>query len=98
MLYSLDWTDRNKACFALLQLSEKREPALFNALLKEAVPALKEMAHWTQSGYGQPAFIILGRMHGLSDAAIFTAWQEADYAKVLGPETANVKDPQDAPK
>ncbi len=83
LLNSLDWTDRNKAGFALIQLSRKRDVALLKSLRKEALPALIEMAHWTRSGYGQPAFVLLGRMVGLSDEAIFTAWQQGDYAKVL---------------
>ena len=83
MLNSLDWTDRNKAGFALIHLSQKRDVALLKSLRKEALPALIEMAHWTRSGYGQPAFVLLGRMVGLSDEAIFTAWQQGDYAKVL---------------
>jgi hypothetical protein len=98
LLNSLDWTDRNKACFALLQLSEKHDPAFFKSLRKEALPALKEMAHWTKSGYGQPAFIILGRMNGLSDAAILKAWQEEDYATVTGADGGGSKALQGAPK
>ena len=84
MLNSLDWTDRNKACFALLQLSETHDQALFKSLRKDAVPALKEMSHWRKSGYGEAPFFILGRMNGLSEASILKAWNDEDYAKVIG--------------
>ena len=84
LLSSLDWTDRNKSLFALLQISEKHDPAFFKSLRKEALPALKEMSHWNRSEYGLPAFIILGRMNGFSEPAIRTAWQNDDYTKVLG--------------
>jgi len=83
MLNSLDWTDRNKAGFALIQLSRKRDATLLRSLRKEALPALLDMAHWTRSGYGQPAFVLLGRMVGLSDEAIVTAWKQGAYGKVL---------------
>lgn len=83
MLTSLDWTDRNKAGFALIQLSLHRDTALLKSLRKDALPALLDMAHWTRSGYGQPAFILLGRIAGLSDEVIMTSWQNHDYAKVM---------------
>ncbi len=83
LLNSLDWTDRNKSLFALLELSQKRDHALLKSLREEALPTLIEMAHWKRSGYGQPAFILLGRIGGLSDGATATAWQQSDYAQVL---------------
>lgn len=83
LLKSFDWTDRNKAGFALIQLSQHRDVALLKSLRKEALPELLEMAKWKESGYGQIYFILLGRMVGLSDDAIYTAWKQGDYGKVF---------------
>jgi hypothetical protein len=74
MLNSIEWTDRNKSLFVLAQLTEKRDPAILADLRKQALPSLVEMAHWKARGHAQPAFFILGRLGGLSEEEIKSAW------------------------
>ncbi|MEO5958893.1 MAG: HEAT repeat domain-containing protein [Opitutaceae bacterium] len=71
LLNSVVWTDRNKSSFALMQLTESRDRDLLNELKADALPALLEMAQWKSRGHALPSFVILGRIAGVGDAAIF---------------------------
>ena len=68
MLSSLIWSDRNKSSFALMQLTESRDPKLLERLREEALPSLVEMARW--------------QSHALS-ASIFLAMEPRRRAAVL---------------
>lgn len=73
MLNSLVWTDRNKAAFALIQLTESRDPALLEELGRKALDPLIDMARWKSAGHSTPGVIILGRIAGMKDNIIFEA-------------------------
>jgi HEAT repeat protein len=73
LLGSPEWTDRNKASFALLKLSVRRDPKLLEELKHEAMGPLIEMANWKSQGHAMPALLILGRIGGLSDDDIQAA-------------------------
>ncbi|HEX6560245.1 MAG TPA: alpha/beta hydrolase-fold protein [Longimicrobiales bacterium] len=75
LLNSLNWTDRNKAAFALTALTASREPALLQLLRDSAFEALAEMARWKVIGHAGAAGIILGRIAGLPEDSIFRAFQ-----------------------
>jgi hypothetical protein len=83
LLHSPVWTDRNKASFALLELSARRDPKLLEKLRREAMAPLIEMAHWKSEGHAFPAFMILGRIGGLSDEAIQAAWTRGEREDVI---------------
>jgi hypothetical protein len=83
LLNSPVWTDRNKASFALLSLSESRDPALFALLRKQAMPALAEMARWQSRGHAVSAAIILGRLGGLTEPEIHDAWDRGDRQRLI---------------
>lgn len=70
LLNSLIWTDRNKAAFALLQLTESRDPALLAELGRTALDPLIDMARWKSMGHATPGIIILGRIAGMKDPII----------------------------
>ena len=70
MLQSPVWTDRNKASFALAQLTTNRDPELISILRQRSLPALLEMARWNHLGHAGPALTILGRIAGLPEAEI----------------------------
>src|SRR5690606_10030409 len=70
MLQSPVWTDRNKASFALAQLTTNRDPELISILRQGSLPALLEMARWNHLGHAGPALTILGRIAGLPEAEI----------------------------
>jgi hypothetical protein len=82
-LNSLVWTDRNKASFALMELSATRDSELFRSLRATAVPSLIEMARWKSRGHAAAAFFLLGRVGGLSEEAIRLAWMRDDRDVVI---------------
>jgi hypothetical protein len=84
LLSSSIWTDLNKASFALLQISERRDPKLFAALDKPARQSLADMARWHSRNHALPAFLILGRMAGFADAELLRRWQANDSEAVIG--------------
>ncbi len=81
MLNSLIWTDRNKATFVLMQLTENRDPKLLNRLREEALPSLIEMARWRS--HALSALILLGRIAGIPDQEIFEAFSHGEREKVI---------------
>ena len=83
LLHSVQWTDRDKALFALLALTDSRPKGIMEALQKQAIPALEQMARWKSEGHAILAFIILGRAKGIPDESIFQSWQ-GDRGVVLG--------------
>ena len=83
LLNSPVWTDRNKASFALAELSERRDPKLLGKLQREALAALIEMAHWKSGGHAKPALMILGRIGGQSDDAIQAAWTRGEREGII---------------
>jgi hypothetical protein len=84
MLNSVVWTDRNKAAAVLLSLTAGRPARVLDPLRKYALPALVEMARWKSPGHAQAAFILLGRVAGLSESAISEAWTRGDRESVIG--------------
>jgi hypothetical protein len=78
MLNSIVWTDRNKAALALVNLTENRDPAALRQLRERALPALVEMAQWKTLGHALPAYILLGRIGGLSEQEIRKTWESGD--------------------
>ena len=77
------WTDLNKASGALTVLSERRDPELLAKLGREALEPLVEMARWKSEGHAKAAFLILGRLAGLSEEAIRRAWDGRNRAAVI---------------
>ncbi len=73
LLNSPFWTDRNKAAFALTELTRKRETHLLALLRERAMPSLVEMARWTSRGHARMALVIVGRLAGLTEDAIMKA-------------------------
>ena len=76
LLNSLEWTDRNKASFALAALTTTRDPELLNELKERARPSLIEIARWRAPGHALAAAVILGRMAGVPDDQIFELFQK----------------------
>jgi len=73
MLHSMVWTDRNKAGFLLLTLSQTRDPVVLVALRADALTPLREMAQWHDWGHSYPAVMMLARIAGLSDDQVTPA-------------------------
>lgn len=83
LMSSLSWTDRNKASLALMQLTEGRDPKLLAALKARAFDSLVEMAQWTNPGHSMAGVVILGRMAGMPDAEIFSAFEKGEKERVI---------------
>ncbi len=70
MLYSGQWTDRNKASLLLNRLTEPRDPALLRVLRDQAMGPLLDGAHWQSPGHAFFFLVILGRIGGIDDARL----------------------------
>jgi hypothetical protein len=82
-LWSLEWTDRNKASMALSQLTADRDPRVLNELRRRAFRPLLDIAQWTDPGHAFPGVVLLGRIEGRSDPEIFAALQRGDRTSII---------------
>jgi hypothetical protein len=82
LLSSLEWTDRNKASFALAALTTTRDTALLRELRERALPDLIEIARWRSPGHALAAAVVLGRIGGLAEEEIFRMFQKDREALV----------------
>lgn len=83
LLDSSIWTDLNKASFALLQISERRDPKLIAALDTPARRSLADIARWHSRNHALPGYLVLGRIAGFADAELFKRWQENNAEEVI---------------
>jgi hypothetical protein len=83
MLNSLVWTDRNNAAVALVTLTEARDESTLNQLRERALPSVLEMARWRHLPHALPAFILAGRIAGLSEETVQEAWNKEQREPVL---------------
>ena len=84
LLNSPVWTDRNKSSFALLGLSAARDPKLLEALRRQALTSLVEMARWKSEGHATAALTILARIAGQPDEAAKPGDRERIISAALG--------------
>jgi len=91
MLNSIVWTDRNKSSLALLQLTERRDPAVLSRLRERALPSLVEMARWKSPGHAIAPFFILGRVGNLSEGEIQKAWERGNRETLIKTVLQKVK-------
>jgi hypothetical protein len=66
LLNSGTWTDRNKGGFVICALIKNRDRKLIEALRRQALPALKEIAGW-DPGHAFPALKIIGVIANIPD-------------------------------
>jgi len=83
MLDSLFFSDRNKSLFVLQAITADHDPGVIEALRRQRVPALEEMARWKSPGHALPAFTLLGRVAGMSEEEIREAWDEGGREESL---------------
>lgn len=91
MLNSLLWSDRNKAAFALVTLTEKRDARILDQIREVALPALADMARWKHLPHALPGVILLGRIAGMPEAEIQDAWSKGEREAVIKKALAPVK-------
>jgi hypothetical protein len=83
MLNSLSWSDRNRALKALQTLTDSRDPLVLDQLRTRALDALIDMARWKTLSHALPAFILLGRVAGMAEPEIQSAWTRDDRDSVI---------------
>jgi hypothetical protein len=83
MLNSLSWSDRNRALKALQTLTDSRDPLVLDQLRTRALDALIDMARWKTLSHALPAVILLGRVAGMPEPEIQSAWTSGDREAVI---------------
>lgn len=83
MLNSIVWTDRNKAVMVLLNLTDTRQAAVLDLIRERALPSLAEMARWNSLPHAVGAFTLVGRLAGLTDDQIQSAWTKGERESVI---------------
>ena len=83
MLNSIVLSDRTRATMALLNLTDARPPATLELLRQRALASLVEMAQWQSLRHALPAFILLGRVGGLSEQQIQERWISGDRVSMV---------------
>ena len=91
MLNSLSWSDRNQALAMLLTLTDDNNPSALDQIRERAFPSLLEMAQWKSLTHALPAFLLLGRVAGLSDLQVHESWTRGDRKSVIAAASAKKK-------
>jgi len=93
LLNSIVWSDRRDASLALVDFTESRDPDTLALIRDRALPSVVEMARWQNLEHALPAFILAGRVAGLSEDEIRTAWINGDRETVIKKALASAKRP-----
>jgi hypothetical protein len=83
MLNSLSWSDRERALRALQILTDGRDAPMLAQMRNRALPALAEMSRWKTLEHALPAFVLTGRVAGLTEQQIQDAWTRGDRESVI---------------
>lgn len=83
MLNSIVLSDRTRATMALINLTDSRPATTLDLLRERALHSLVEMAQWNSLRYALPAYILLGRVGGLSEEQIQESWTKGDRAAMV---------------
>lgn len=83
LLNSMEWSDRNKSSLALMNITKSRNENLLADLREQALTPLLEMAGWKNPGHAVPAIMILGRIGGMQEKAIYSAIEQGDISPVF---------------
>ncbi|MFZ0589681.1 MAG: hypothetical protein WAM39_04310 [Bryobacteraceae bacterium] len=83
LLNSISWSDRHNASLALVDMTEDSDPETLQLIRERALPSVIEMARWHDLRQALPAFILAGRLAGLSKQEIDAAWVGQDHEAVL---------------
>ena len=84
LMNSVVWSDRHNATLALVNLTDKGDQDAIALIRERALPSVVEMARWHNLPDALPAFILAGRVAGLTEKEIQDAWISGDREWVLG--------------
>jgi hypothetical protein len=83
LLNSVVWSDRHNASLALVELTESRDPDTLALIRQRSLESVLEMARWRDLEHALPAFILAGRLAGLREDQIRSAWVAGNREPVL---------------
>jgi hypothetical protein len=83
LLNSVVWSDRRNASLALVDLTDNRDPDTLALLRQRSLDSVLEMARWHNLEHALPAFILAGRLAGLTEKQIQDAWVSGNREPVL---------------
>jgi hypothetical protein len=83
LMNSVVWSDRFHASQVLAALTESPNPEVLDLLRSRALPSVLEMARWHDLKHALPAFMLAGRLAGMSDSQIQQAWVSENREAVL---------------
>lgn len=83
LLNSVALNDRLQATDLLVTLTDHGEGAVLDQIRGRALPAVVEMARWPALRYALPAFLVVGRIAGLSDEEIEQRWTRGEREPVI---------------
>ncbi len=83
LLNSLDWDDRSEAATSLVSLTQTRDPSALEHIRDRALPALIDMVRWKTPAHAHAAFILVGRIAGLTEKGIQDAWSRGDREVII---------------
>ncbi|HEX3681097.1 MAG TPA: hypothetical protein VHU83_01050 [Bryobacteraceae bacterium] len=83
LLNSVVWSDRHNATLALVNLTDTGNTETLALIRQRALASVIEMARWHDLQHALPAFILAGRLAGLSESEIQAAWLSGSREPVL---------------
>lgn len=83
MLNSIALSDRTRAAAALVNLTDKDAKPALEQIRVRALPSVVEMARWRTLRFALPAFILVGRMAGLTEKQIEERWTKGEREAVI---------------
>lgn len=82
-LNSLTWSDRSKAAYALVPMTESRDPETLAMLKDRALDAMVDMARWKHLPHALPGFILLARTAGWDEKKIQDTWAAGTHVEAV---------------
>ena len=83
LLNSVVLSDRMQSAETLITLTDTANRTAIDLMKARALPALVEMARWRTLRYALPAFLLVGRVAGLSDAETQKRWSAGEREPVI---------------
>ena len=83
LLNSIVLGDRLQAADLLLTLTDGGDRAVVDQIHTRALPSLVEMARWESLRFALPAFLLVGRVAGLSDEETQRRWSQSEREPVI---------------
>lgn len=80
---SIVWSDRNKAAYALVPITEDRNAETLAMLKDRALDSMVDMARWKHLGHALQGFILLARTAGWEEKRIQDTWAAGTHLQAV---------------